>query len=750
MGEYASHEAGKGVSPGLHPDDVQSPKGATRSATEPGDMRLSTRWSCSVNPAASRRVYGSPATYPQTLPPVLQLVMARRTRSHDTVDADNKHNEGPVPGQDEVEPVPEPGERDVSEAGSRAGSDDSVAARAEHPDNSYITGGAPKRIFNAEGEGDRAVGSKVHRKLEPLRLYSPHVADRSTSSCEEEETVAPHEDDEKGASQEDEEKGTSHKDSDDEDLPFYLQFLEEKKPRERGSKTTAEREAMIAAHVNVNNHYIKNGGGGKRNASVNFTGCPARFDLELTNVALPGCCCTTVAALHDCNASSDKIAGYMSEELGLPNYYLSGSKKFYKEEEDCEAMVIHDQMGVRCTIVVQNATQKLAFKNWGETPAMDWTHGTNNVGKNASWMKTKTFVIDKHFVEWRVLEECFPTAKVLLCQFHAIMYWKKLVSNRFGLVLAEQDTVQHYFAKMLYSTSLSAFERTYKQFCSFCAGRYPNVRSYFDKNWKECREMWSNHLRNKYFSAGNTTTNRIESNWHLLKQLLGKKTSVDQTVASVLTHQAAITRQVLQSLHRHNCSSRNPDSVPVYLRRTAGVLSDYVLAKVRQQWDLFMVAMKDGSIERSQDNQWMWDVTSNGKTYPCNDIEWTCTCPFWTSLMLPCQHLMYVCRYGHGFEELPIVTISYRWSMAEATKLFRQLEKDKASDPSDTDEDNDVDITNYYDTVQLMEEMEKRQYEEEKEEEYICPPTQPSTVLCDVNTVGDVTRASDVNRDSCQ
>ncbi|ETN21181.1 hypothetical protein PPTG_21055 [Phytophthora nicotianae INRA-310] len=49
-------------------------------------------------------------------------------------------------------------------------------------------------------------------------------------------------------------------------------------------------------------------------------------------------------------------------------------------EEDCEAMVIHDQMGVRCTIVVQNATQKLAFKNWDETPAMDWTHGTNNVG----------------------------------------------------------------------------------------------------------------------------------------------------------------------------------------------------------------------------------------------------------------------------------------------------------------------------------------------------------------------------------
>ncbi|ETP08921.1 hypothetical protein F441_15174 [Phytophthora nicotianae CJ01A1] len=163
----------------------------------------------------------------------------------------------------------------------------------------------------------------------------------------------------------------------------------------------------------------------------------------------------------------------------------------------------------------------------------------------------------------------------------------------------------------------------------------------------------------------------------------------------------------------------------------------------------------------------MWDVTTNGKRYACNDIEWTCTCPFWTSLMLPCQHLMYVCRYGHGFEELPIMTILSRWSMAEATKLFRQIEKnassidtvtstislsgtgfykalekwedfvagavkntDKVSDTSDTDEDNyDVDITDYYDAVQLVEEMEKMQYEEEKEEEDICPPTQPSTVV---------------------
>ncbi|ETN19025.1 hypothetical protein PPTG_04445 [Phytophthora nicotianae INRA-310] len=279
--------------------------------------------------------------------------------------------------------------------------------------------GEPKSKRTASQAGAAPSGKKK------LRLYSPHVADRSTSSCEEEEKVASHEDDEKGAPQEDEEKGASHEESDDEDLPMYLQFLEEKKPRERASKTTPEREAMIAAHVNVNNHvdpiprkgystwiswmfefeeyctshnlkflvrtskaveeynlnnnanvsaqtfhkyfsayrcthrvYQERRGEGKRNASVNFTGCPALFDLELMNVAPPpgkpprhrlivhnewrmhnhtteisgatagikelptqGVVAQTVSALHDCNASSGKIAGYMSEELG--------SKKFY-------------------------------------------------------------------------------------------------------------------------------------------------------------------------------------------------------------------------------------------------------------------------------------------------------------------------------------------------------------------------------------------------------------------------------------
>jgi hypothetical protein len=36
-------------------------------------------------------------------------------------------------------------------------------------------------------------------------------------------------------------------------------------------------------------------------------------------------------------------------------------------------------------------------------------------------------VIDKDYMEWCVLKEVFPRAKILLCQFYAISYRKKVM-----------------------------------------------------------------------------------------------------------------------------------------------------------------------------------------------------------------------------------------------------------------------------------------------------------------------------------
>ncbi|KAG6943168.1 hypothetical protein JG687_00018619, partial [Phytophthora cactorum] len=63
----------------------------------------------------------------------------------------------------------------------------------------------------------------------------------------------------------------------------------------------------------------------------------------------------------------------------------------------------------------------------------------------------QTIVIDKDFVEWRVLDKAFPDAKVLLCQFHALTYWHKVCKcDKFKMKVTERDTMESAFAKLIY------------------------------------------------------------------------------------------------------------------------------------------------------------------------------------------------------------------------------------------------------------------------------------------------------------
>ncbi|ETI34096.1 hypothetical protein L914_21482 [Phytophthora nicotianae] len=134
---------------------------------------------------------------------------------------------------------------------------------------------------------------------------------------------------------------------------------------------------------------------------------------------------------------------------------------------------------------------KLMFERWGETLAMDFTHGTNSLGyhlgsllvttatgrgflvldficrdqqavaisailtyfkeKNPGWRNIVSVVIGKDFVEWWALMESFPDVKVVLCQFHAIAYWKMVMKrSTFRLTISQQEGLIELMTRLLY------------------------------------------------------------------------------------------------------------------------------------------------------------------------------------------------------------------------------------------------------------------------------------------------------------
>ena len=154
-------------------------------------------------------------------------------------------------------------------------------------------------------------------------------------------------------------------------------------------------------------------------------------------------------------------------------------------------------------------------------------HFKESVGENV----TETIVIDKDFTEWSVLEEVYANAKVLLCQWHAVCaVEKKLADKKLLLSADNQLLLKQLFEQALNATTEKDFKAAWNRLEQKSNSLNRKVTRYLRKNWHTCKDMWSSVGRKKFFTAGNTTTNRLEAIWHQLKLMLGITSSLDRCI----------------------------------------------------------------------------------------------------------------------------------------------------------------------------------------------------------------------------
>lgn len=104
-------------------------------------------------------------------------------------------------------------------------------------------------------------------------------------------------------------------------------------------------------------------------------------------------------SLVECDGKSKKMCDLISRRLGrnftpknldnFKQYRLGGSSAVENMKELLErfasydgssTLLVEDEEGLLCGVVLQSAIQKATFQRWGDTLIMDWTHKTNNVG----------------------------------------------------------------------------------------------------------------------------------------------------------------------------------------------------------------------------------------------------------------------------------------------------------------------------------------------------------------------------------
>jgi hypothetical protein len=92
--------------------------------------------------------------------------------------------------------------------------------------------------------------------------------------------------------------------------------------------------------------------------------------------------CDTIGANHGVNITPKQVANLRRDRLGgqaaVTNLKLLLQR--YASFPGARCLLVDDQNGQVCAIVMQSAAQREMFNLYGDNLILDWTHNSNNLG----------------------------------------------------------------------------------------------------------------------------------------------------------------------------------------------------------------------------------------------------------------------------------------------------------------------------------------------------------------------------------
>lgn len=128
-----------------------------------------------------------------------------------------------------------------------------------------------------------------------------------------------------------------------------------------------------------------------------------------------------------------------------------------------------------------------------------------------------------------------------------------------------------------------------------------------------------------------------------------------------------MVRQFSSALNWHTSHSRQLSAVPRFVKAASARLSDYTYTLIRKELDILHDDMPQAECEKINGRE--WQVVTNYREYKCNSELWTYSRLFFSSVRLPCRHIMLVTRTGLRLRCLPDEAVNSRWCMRAARRL---------------------------------------------------------------------------------
>ncbi|EGZ19022.1 hypothetical protein PHYSODRAFT_301446 [Phytophthora sojae] len=167
--------------------------------------------------------------------------------------------------------------------------------------------------------------------------------------------------------------------------------------------------------------------------------------------------------------------------------------------------------------------------------------------------------------------------------------------------------------------------------------------AYFVKNWDKCRSMWCAFERQNAVTLANNTKNRIEASWKQLKDLVDSFMEVDECIVSIMYYRAQEEKKLMDSLFKLSVV-HDPNSHACEL-----IYEQYVFATTRGKYKYKEAVPGVFLVQYVSDEEDALDEPTS--KYSVMKRDWTCSCMFMTSRLLPCRHVFYL-RKALGFESI--------------------------------------------------------------------------------------------------
>lgn len=285
-----------------------------------------------------------------------------------------------------------------------------------------------------------------------------------------------------------------------------------------------------------------------------------------------------------------------------------------------------------------------------------------------------TVVIDKDYVEWKVLEEKFPLATILLCQFHVIRRFATvIVSKESTILVALRGRGEAILYGMIYAQTTDFFDLKKDEVAELLGDVPPESLEYMEGNWYNCYDMWSNCARDERFNALNTTTNRVECNWGELKLRLGRRTAIDVCVETLIAHLCAILQRELSLLVAAETRRHTRGDCDAFVRPLLRLVSDYTCREIVAEWNVYTNRVDEYSYRAADGIYTVIHGSSGSRPCTVRADTWSCTCRFNVASGMPCRHVMFVgdrvCKLPH----LPVASLQKRWRMDDYASMIPKL-----------------------------------------------------------------------------